>query len=47
MVTLFDRVSDAALPQTLLDAVSRTYEAHVDKSKLRVDEDAVWIWPVP
>jgi hypothetical protein len=26
-----------------LDAVSRTYEEHVDKSELRFDEDAVWI----
>jgi hypothetical protein len=43
MVTLFDHVSDAALPQTLFDAVFRTYEKHVDKSELRFDEDAVWI----
>jgi hypothetical protein len=39
MVTLFDHVSDAALPQTLFDAVSRTYEEYVDISELRFDED--------
>jgi hypothetical protein len=51
MVTLFNHVTDADLPQTLFDAVSRTYEESLDKSELRFAEDAVrgrcptkWSW---
>jgi hypothetical protein len=48
MITLFDHaffdhVSDAALPQPLFNAVSRTYEEHVHKTELRFDANAVWI----